>query len=390
MNRFLQLIACSLLSIALTLGVISWQVQRITDDPAGLVMFLRSVNLVKRNFDGPVDDAKLFSGAIDGMVKTLDDPYTEYLDEKEYKELSELTTGSFCGIGIIFGKKDEGYVVISTLPDNPGAAAGIKGGDRIIAVDGKSTESLNMEEVSNLIRGAEGTELKMKLVSKSGKERIVRLVRQKIKNPSVGSYMLPETKIGVLRIAAFNENTGEEFAEAYQKLEKEGMQATVLDLRGNPGGLLDAGVSVAGMLVPKGPIVSVIYKDGTKLTEESQLEGVKYPLVVLIDHGSASATEIVAGAIKDTKAGYLIGEKSFGKGSVQSIIGLDGKTALKITSAKYYTPSGVSIHHIGIEPDLVVSLPENGIENEGSVYVTDTQMQAAKKYLLEKIAEEAQ
>ena len=387
MNRFLQLIACSLLSVALTLGVVSWQIQKITDDPAGLVMFLRSINLVKRNFDGPVDDAKLFSGAIDGMVKTLDDPYTEYLDEKEYRDLSEMATGSFCGIGIIFGKKDEGYVVISTLPDNPGAAAGIKGGDRIIAVDGKATESLNMEEVSNLIRGPKDTEVELQLLDKNAKEKTIRVVRQEIKNPSVGSYMLPNTKIGVLQIAAFNENTGEEFAEAYKKLEENGMQATILDLRGNPGGLVDAGVSVAGMLVPKGPIVSIIYKEGTKLTEESHLEKVKYPLVVLIDHGSASASEIVAGAIKDTKAGYLIGEKSFGKGSVQSIIGLDGKTALKITAAKYYTPSGVSIHHVGIEPDLVVSLPET--EDGQSGYVTDTQMKAAKKYLLEKLNGEA-
>ena len=390
MNRFLQLLACSLLSIALTLGVLSWQVQKITDDPAGLVMFLRSVNLVKQNFDGPVDDAKLFSGAIDGMVKTLDDPYTEYLDEKEYQDLAEMTKGSFCGIGIIFGKREGEFVVISALPDNPGAAAGIKGGDKIMAIDGKSTESLNMEEVSNLIRGDEGTELEMQLVDKNGKEKKVRVVRAEIKNPSVGSYMLPNTKIGVLRIAAFNENTGEEFAEAYKKLETEGMQATVLDLRDNPGGLLDAGVSVARRLVPKGPIVSIIYKQGAKMTEESQLEQVKYPLVVLINHGSASASEIVAGAIKDTQAGYLIGEKSFGKGSVQTIFGLDGKTALKVTAAKYYTPSGVSIHHVGIEPDLVVSLPEPAYEDETGSYYTDTQMQAAKKYLLEKLAEEVE
>ena len=384
MNRFLQLIACSLLSIALTLGVISWQVQKITDDPAGLVMFLRSVNLVKRNFDGPVDDEKLFSGAIDGMVKTLDDPYTEYLDEKEFSDLSEMATGSFCGIGIIFGKKDEDYVVISTLPDNPGEAAGIKGGDKIIAVDGKATETLNMEEVSQLIRGPKDTEVELQLIEKDGKEKTVRVVRQEIKNPSVGGYMLPDTKIGVLKIAAFNENTGTEFEEEYHKLEKQGMEATVLDLRGNPGGILDAGVSVARMLVPKGPIVSIKYKSGGSITEESELEKIKYPLAVLIDHGSASASEIVAGAIKDTKAGYLIGEKSFGKGSVQTIIGLDGKTALKITAAKYYTPSGVSIHHVGIEPDLVVALPET--EDGKAGYVTDTQMKAAKKYLLEQLA----
>ena len=387
MSRFLQLVLCSLLSVAMTLSFVGWQVQKITDDPAGLIMFLRSINLVKQNFDGPVEDKKLFSGAIDGMVKTLDDPYTEYLDEKEFSQLSEMTTGSFCGIGIIFGKKDGAYMVISTLPDNPGAEAGIKGGDRIIAVDGQATAALNMEEVSQLIRGPKDTEVELQLLDKNGQEKIVKVTRKEIKNPSVGGYMLPETKIGVLRIAAFNEHTGREFAEEYRKLEEQGMEGTILDLRGNPGGLLDAGVSVAEMLVPKGPIVSVIYKKGLTVTEESQLEQIKYPLVVLIDHGSASAAEIVAGAIKDTQAGYLIGEKSFGKGSVQSVIGLDGKTALKITAAKYYTPSGVSIHHVGIEPDLVVSLPE---AEAGAQYVEDTQMQAAKKYLLDKLTEEVE
>ena len=200
--------------------------------------------------------------------------------------------------------------------------------------------------------------------------------------------MLQDTKIGVIQIAVFSERTGEEFAEKYAELEKQGMEALVLDLRGNPGGLLDAGVSVAGKLVPKGPIVSIIYKNGQTFTEESSLEKVKYPLVVLIDHGSASAAEIVAGAIKDTKAGYLIGEKSFGKGSVQSVIGLDGKTALKVTAAKYYTPSGVSIHHVGIEPDLVVALPE--VDSKWGGYVEDTQMKAAKKYLLEQLAQEVE
>lgn len=157
------------------------------------------------------------------------------------------------------------------------------------------------------------------------------------------------------------------------------MQATLLDLRGNPGGTLDDGVAVAGMLVPKGPIVSVIDKNGNKYVENSSLEKVKYPLAVLVDHGTASAAEIVSGAVKDTKAGKLFGVKTYGKGSVQSVYRLDNDTAVKITIAKYYTPSGISIHNVGIEPDQIVELPEDA--------VTDVQLQAAEEYLKQRLAE---
>ena len=163
----------------------------------------------------------------------------------------------------------------------------------------------------------------------------------------------------------------------YAELEKQGMQAMVLDLRGNPGGVFDAGVAVAGMLVPKGPIVSVVDKNGNKYEETSSLEKVKYPLAVLVDHGSASAAEIVAGAIKDTKSGKLFGTKTFGKGSVQSVYRLDSNTAVKITVAKYYTPSGVSIHNVGIEPDVKVELPEDA--------TVDVQLKAAEDYLLQQL-----
>ena len=152
------------------------------------------------------------------------------------------------------------------------------------------------------------------------------------------------------------------------------MQATILDLRGNPGGILDDGVAVAGMLVPQGPIVSVVDKNGNKYVEKSSLPKVKYPLAVLVDHGSASAAEIVAGAIKDTKAGKLFGVKTFGKGSVQAVYQVSSDTAVKVTTAKYYTPSGVSIHNVGIEPDVVVELPDDA--------TYDTQLQAAENYLL--------
>ena len=288
-----------------------------------------------------------------------------------------MTVGSFGGIGIVFGKRGNDYVVISALEDNPGAKAGIKSGDIITAIDDKSTREMNMEQVANKIRGKYGTTVTLELKDKEGKLRKVNVVRAEIKNPSVAGQMLANTKIGYIRIAIFNENTGDDFAKKYAELEKQGMQALVLDLRENPGGILDAGVAVARMLVPKGTIVSVIDKNGNKFEETSSLEKVKYPLAVLVDHGSASASEIVAGAIKDTKSGKLFGVKTFGKGSVQSVYRLDNNTAVKITVAKYYTPSGVSIHNVGIEPDVKVELPDDA--------TVDVQLKAAEDYLLQQL-----
>lgn len=376
-RKNLKLVACCLISVAVTLGTVTWKVQDITGDAAGALRFLRTMSIVKSNFDGQIDNNKLFDGAIEGMVKSLGDPYSVYLDKENFAKLSEVTEGSFGGIGIVFGKRGDDYVVISAIPDNPGALAGIKSGDIILAVDGTDTKNLDMTGVADKIRGKQGTEVVLLLKSKDGEQKTVRVVRSDIKTPSVGGQMLPGTKIGYIRITVFNENTGADFKKEYAKLEADGMQATILDLRGNPGGILDDGVAVAGMLVPKGPIVSLVYKNGDKYVEQSSLEKVKYPLAVLVDHGTASAAEIVAGAVKDTKAGRLFGVKTFGKGSVQGVYRIDQNTALKITTAKYYTPSGVSIHNVGIEPDVTVELPDTA--------TVDLQLQAAEAYLRQEL-----
>lgn len=376
-RKNLKLVACCLISVAVTLGAVTWKVQDITGDAAGALRFLRTMSIVKSNFDGQIDNNKLFDGAIEGMVKSLGDPYSVYLDKENFAKLSEVTEGSFGGIGIVFGKRGDDYVVISAIPDNPGALAGIKSGDIILAVDGTDTKNLDMTGVADKIRGKQGTEVVLLLKSKDGEQKTVRVVRSDIKTPSVGGQMLPGTKIGYIRITVFNENTGADFKKEYAKLEADGMQATILDLRGNPGGILDDGVAVAGMLVPKGPIVSLVYKNGDKYVEQSSLEKVKYPLAVLVDHGTASAAEIVAGAVKDTKAGRLFGVKTFGKGSVQGVYRIDQNTALKITTAKYYTPSGVSIHNVGIEPDVTVELPDAA--------TVDLQLQAAEAYLRQEL-----
>lgn len=376
-GKNIKLLTCCLLSVAVTLGAVTWKVQEITGDAAGTLRFLRAMSIVKNNFDGKADNKVLFDGAIEGMVHALDDPYSVYLDKEDFTKLSEMTEGSFGGIGIVFGKCGDDYVVISALADHPGALAGIKSGDIILAVDGTETAKMNMTDVADKIRGKQGTEVVLRLRTKDGEEKEVKVVRKDIKAPSVGGQLLPNTKIGYIRITVFNEATGEDFKKTYEKLQAEGMEATILDLRGNPGGILDDGVAVAGMLVPKGPIVSLVYKNGDKYVENSSLEQVKYPLAVLVDHGTASAAEIVAGAVKDTKAGKLFGVKTFGKGSVQGVYRIDNDTAVKITTARYYTPSGVSIHNVGIEPDVKIELPDNA--------VTDVQLEAAQDYLQQEL-----
>ena len=340
-KRRWQLAACCLLTALLTtaavVGTEAVLLNRLTGSASESVRFLRTMNLLKRNYNGEIDNHQLFDGAIKGMVEAAGDPYTVYLNSKDFQQLSEMTGGSFGGIGIVFGKRGNDYVVISALEDNPGAKAGIKSGDIITAIDGKPTRDMNMEQVANKIRGKHGTVVKLELKGKDGKLRTVSVERAEIKNPSVGGQLLLDTKIGYIRIAVFNENTGDDFAKKYAELEKQGMQALVLDLRGNPGGVFDAGVA----------------------------------------DGSASAAEIVAGAIKDTKSGKLFGTKTFGKGSVQSVYRLDSNTAVKITVAKYYTPSGVSIHNVGIEPDVKVELPEDA--------TVDVQLKAAEDYLLQQL-----
>lgn len=366
-------VGTAVVTVALVIAVELFLLRGITGNAGESLRFLRALQLVQLQYNGEVDTNKLFDGAIKGMVEAVNDPYTVYMDRKDFADFSQVTEGSFGGIGIVFGKRGDDYVVISALQDNPGALAGIKDGEIIISVDGTEAKTLNMEQIAHKIRGEKGTEVELEIKDKDGNVRKVRVVRKEIKATSVGGTMLPNTSIGYIRISMFNMDTGEDFAKTYTELEKKGMKALILDLRSNPGGTLDSGVQVAQMLVPKGPIVSVVDKSGNKYVESSTLEKVKYPAAVLVNGGSASASEIVAGALKDTKSAKLFGEKTFGKGCVQTVYRLDGETAVKITTAYYYTPSGVCIHNIGIEPNVKIELPKD--------YSEDTQLKAAEKYL---------
>lgn len=370
------LLACCCTAV-IVVSVFMMLIQRATGNATGTMIFLKTLLTVRENYVEPVEDKKLFEGAVTGMVEALGDPYSAFLNEKNFAEITDLTDGVFGGIGVVLGKKDDKFMVVAPMEGTPGDKAGIKAGDIILSVDGTKTDGMQLEDVVGKIRGEKGTEVTLGLEDKAGKKRTVKLIRDSIKIESVNGKMLASGKIGYIRIAVFNEQTGNDFKKQFEKLQSEGMQALVLDLRHNPGGILGESVKVAQFIIPKGPVVSIIDRKGNEFVEYSDLEKVQYPLAVLIDNGSASASEIVAGAVQDTKAGKLFGTQSFGKGSVQGIYQLTPETGLKLTTAKYYTPSGRSIHGVGITPDEVVELPED--------FGKDTQLAAAEKYLKEEI-----
>lgn len=350
-------IAIVVATVLLMSGLFVYLLQSTLGDAAGAIRLFKALQIIKARYveDVPVDT--LMTGAVKGMVNSLGDPHSIYMDPKMYKEFMIETEGSFGGVGIVLGAKDKVLTVISPIEGTPGEKAGIKSGDEIIKIDGLDTKGLALDEAVSKIRGPEGT--KVTLTIRRGQEtKDYTLTRSNIQIKTVSGKMLPD-QIGYIRISMFNENTGSDLAKKYQELEKEGMKAIVLDLRDNPGGLLDESVKVANKFVPKGPVVSVITRDGRRDTSTSNLEAVKYPCAVLINGGSASASEIVAGAVQDTGAGTLVGTKSYGKGSVQTLMRLDKDDAIKLTIAKYYTPKDRSINGIGIEPDVKVELPEH-------------------------------
>lgn len=351
--NILTLLLVSAFSCAITIGGIAYGLHAATGNLPEAVKFFRALYLVRNNFVEPADNVQLYRGAIKGMVNALGDPYSVYLDEENFSSLMTNTEGYFGGIGIVIGMKDDDFVVIAPLKGTPGERAGIKSGDSIISIDGKKTAGQTLTEVVAQIRGPEGTDVELEIGSSTKEVKIVRVVRSNIKLETVAGE-IREKKIGYIRIGMFNENTASDFSKKYHELENLGMEALVLDLRDNPGGLLSESVKVAELMVPKGPIVSVTERSGKSVTEYSNLQKTKYPIAVLVNQGTASAAEIVAGALQDTRSGKLFGAKTFGKGSVQSVSALDKQTGLKLTVAHYQTPNGRKINGVGLEPDVSV------------------------------------
>ena len=343
------------------------------DDIARFVGVLR---LIESKYVTDVDSTALMDGAITGMVKSLNDPHSIYLEPKMYSLLTERTAGSFGGIGVYMGFKDNKVSVLSVMDESPAARAGILANDEITAVDGVAVATIQPEEVAMHIRGAIGTDVTLTIHREGENDRDYTIKRDTIQVKTVLGKMMDNGQ-GYIRIATFSENTAKEFRSAYDKLKQEGLKGLIIDLRQNPGGLVDSGVEIANQIVPEGPIVSVVDKDGDKEEYVSKLTEPTCPLVVLIDGNSASTTEILAGALKDRHAATLVGTKSFGKGSVQMVVPMFHDDAVKLTIAKYYTPSGTSIDGVGIEPDVKVELTPD--------LTQDVQLDKAKEVLAGKI-----
>ncbi|MCX7721694.1 MAG: S41 family peptidase [Verrucomicrobiae bacterium] len=321
---------------------------------------------------------ELVRKALKGMVQALD-PHSEYLDASEYKDLQQDTQGSFGGLGIVVSIRDNFLTVVAPMEDTPGFRAGILAGDRILEIDGKSTEKMSLQEAVRNLRGQPGTEVTIKIQRPStGMIKEMRLTRAVINIDLVKDingkreFPLGEDKIGYIRIVQFAERTGAELEAAIKKLKAQGMQALILDLRWNPGGLLDQAVDVCSKFLPRGkPVVSTEGRTPEQNTVRkarggdllTNRDGTPMPMVVLVNLGSASASEIVAGCLQDLRRAIILGEKTFGKGSVQSILPLPDGSALKLTTALYYTPSKKVIHAEGITPDIIVPMTEEDERN---------------------------
>jgi carboxyl-terminal processing protease len=331
---------------------------------ADLALIQQTMKEVVRNYVEPVTTGDLTTGALKGMLTRLD-PHSDYMDENEYRDLMATTSGEFGGVGIEISVDEGVPQVISAIEGTPAAAAGITPGDRITKADGQALVGLDIEEVVNRLRGAPGTKVVL-TIARSGKAPFtVDIIRAIVKVESVKSALEPN-RVGYVRVSTFDENTAAELRAAIAKLKQQAGGAFtgfVLDLRNDAGGLLDAAVEVAADFLDSGTVVSTKGRDPdeNRVYEAPPngdlVRGV--PLVVLINGASASASEIVAGALQDNHRAVAIGTRSFGKGSVQSIIPIEGHGALRLTTALYYTPSGRSIQGHGITPDTVVTLPKD-------------------------------
>ena len=335
-------------------------------------IFTEIFSKIKSDYVENSDDKVLLKNAIHGMLQGLD-PHSAYLDKEAYKELQEGTSGEFGGLGIEVGYEDGFVKVISPIDDTPAQKAGIKAGDLIIRIDGKSAKGISLMDAVKMMRGKPGSEIELTIVREGGEKPFnVSIVRDVITIINVKTKII-EPGFGYVRISNFQIHTVEDLSKSLKNLEKENnntLRGLVLDLRNNPGGLLNAAVGVSDLFLNNGLIVYTEgkIKDSNLKFNAKPNELLKHiPIIVLVNGGSASASEIVAGALQDHKRAIIMGERTFGKGSVQTILPMNDETALKLTTARYYTPAGRSIQASGIEPDMIVRNIQFNIKNDSNM-----------------------
>lgn len=356
---FINWAVMSLAVLLIALAVSGAQRVRAADElNSKLQVFLQVIDIVKSDHvEKDLDDKKMVYGAIRGFLEGLDDPYTRFMEPPAFKEMKARLNGSYSGIGIYIGLKKKKLIVISPIPDTPADRLGLKAMDHIVAIEGKPTRDMGLEEAVSMIRGPKGTVVKIGILrGKEKKQKEYRIIRDKITIKSV-EYKILDKDSGYIKLNTFeNLNANKEMEKAIKFMEGKKMKGLILDLRGNGGGLLANAVEISNMFLNKDlPIVATVDRDGQRDVIYSYGPGIwKKPLVVLIDQSSASASEILAGAIKDNHVGTIVGYHSFGKASVQNIRQLQDGSALLVTIAKYQTPSGLDISKKGVIPDIIV------------------------------------
>ena len=335
-----------------------------------------------------VTKKSLMQGALRGMMESLDDPHSVYFTKEEMRSFQEDIKGKYVGVGMVIQKKvGEPLTVVSPIEDGPAYKVGIKPKDKVIEIDGESTYNLTSEEASKRLKGKANTIVKVKVFREVNKmTKVFELKRETIELKYVKSKMLDDG-IGYLRLTQFGDNVYPDMKKALEDLQAKGMKGLIFDLRSNPGGELGQSIKIASMFIEKGKIVSTRQKKGEEsvYTREGKYFG-NFPMVVLINGGSASASEIVSGALKDHKRATLIGEKTFGKGSVQTLLPLPDGDGIKITIAKYYTPNGISIDGTGIEPDTKIEDKDYYLISDGAITnIDENQQKENKKEIIKEV-----
>jgi len=355
-----MVIAGTLVLLVFTGGV-QRGIPAVEDTYEKLKVFTEILSLVQSNYVDEVNSRDLIYGAVKGMLDTLD-PHSAFMPPDAFKEMQVETQGSFGGLGIEITVKDRTLTVVAPIDGTPAERAGIQPGDRIVKIEGQLTKDMTLMDAVRKLRGPKGSKVTISILREGSPEPMdVTLVRETIEVHSVRSKDLGDGMYYV-RITSFQEKTSKDLEKALEQAQKAGTTALILDLRTDPGGLLNQAVAVSDMFLDKGQLI--VYTQGRiknqdlRFTAEHSNGLPKWPMVVLVNGGSASASEIVAGALQDWKRAVLIGTKTFGKGSVQTVIPLSDGSGLRLTTAKYFTPRGRSIHGIGITPDIVVELPK--------------------------------
>ena len=346
-------------------------------------------NTIDDYYLNEIDNDKIQDGIYKGMVDSLGDPYTVYYNPEEYKQFTSSSSGTYSGIGVAVSQNvtTGAITVVKTFKKGSGEKEGMKAGDVIYKVEGKKIEGLELSKVVSMIKGEEGTFVKV-TVLRDGKEIEFNLERKKLEVDTVNYRMEDRSgkKIGYISVSEFDEVTASQFKNAISELSKEGMEGLVIDLRDNPGGLLDVTCEMLDRMIKKGLLVYTVDKNGNRVDENAtDSDSFDKPVAILVNGNSASASEVFSGAMKDYKAATLVGTKTFGKGIVQSIVPFGDGTAMKVTVSKYYTPNGVNIHGTGIEPDVVVELSKDATKNGKYERKNDNQLDKALDVVIDKL-----